>query len=406
MELALFLLLTNTIFLAIVFLLRFNKLIGLLVTIYCWVWGITIYLLAIFSPTSIPFMTYKGIVILYGHFLCILLAAVFTFNSYHRLVNIKRIKISSQTLYFACLALATIGIGMVLYTTDVWTFYIQNQLAELRGELFEQKITVNRYYKFIGNFVYPLAIIGPLYFFRKRKNILVLIVVIVLGGLLSFSNGGKGNLLIVAIILMGAIVYLLYQRNYIFSKVLKRTAVIITIAMLGFFYFISLTRIETKEEFSAFDSIVLINEYFSSSIPSFCQWIEINDVAYLDFNIGQTALLREAGSIVGISNPRTIDHQVVNIPHRFNVFTAFADSLSAFGYIGSLIYYLIIGAILGLIDLIPKNDNTIFIFSTFFLFVCYSLFTDIFFYMIGSWICLSFHFLFKIEDPEKKQLIE
>ena len=406
MELALFLLLTNTIFLASVFLLRFNKLIGLLVTIYCLIWAITIYLLAIFSSASIPFMTYKGIIILYAHFICVLLASLFTFNSFHQLINMQRIKVSSRTLYLVCLILATIGIGMVLYTTDVWTFYIQNQLAELRGELFEQKITVNRYYKFIGNFVYPLAIVGPLYFFRKSKSIWVLVAVILLGALLSFSNGGKGNLLIVVIILIGAIVYLLYQRNYGFPKVLKRAAIILSIAMLSFFYFISLTRVEANEKFSAFDSIVLINEYFSSSIPSFCQWIEINDVAYIDFNIGQTALLREAGSIIGISNPRTIDQQVVNIPHRFNVFTAFADSLAAFGYIGSLIYYLIIGAILGLIDLIPKSDSTIFIFSTFFLFVCYSLFTDIFFYMIGSWICLSFHFLFKIEDRGKKPLIE
>lgn len=401
MEIALFLLSINTIFLGSAILLRYNKLIGLLATIYCFVWGMTIYLLAIFSPSSIPFMTYKGIIIMYGHFLCILLASIFTYNSFQQMIVFKRIEITSKTLYLGCLALAGIGIMMILYTTDVWTYYIQNQLAELRGELFEQKIVVNRYYKLISNFVYPLAIIGPLYFFRRNKNVLILVSIVLLGGLLSFSNGGKGNLLIVVILLIGAIVYLVYQRKYEFPKILKRFAVALSVMMLLFFYFISVTRIENNEEFSAYDNIVLINQYFSSSIPSFCQWIEINQIHYVDFNIGQLALFRELGAMIGIVNPRTIDQQLVNVPHPFNVFTAFADSLAAFGYIGSFIYYLIIGAIMGLVDLIPKSDYSIFIFSTFFLFICYSLFTDVFFYMIGSWICLSFHFLFKVKDPKE-----
>ncbi len=59
MEIALVLLSINTIFLGVVILLKLNKLIGLMVTTYCFVWGVTIYLLAILSPTSLPFITFK-----------------------------------------------------------------------------------------------------------------------------------------------------------------------------------------------------------------------------------------------------------------------------------------------------------------------------------------------------------
>ena len=134
MEIAFLLLFINTIFLGGVILLKMNKLIGLLVTIYCFVWGITIYLLAIFSPTSLPFITVKGIAVIYGHFVCVLAAAVFTFNSYHQLLSVKGISIPSKYLYVGCLVVSGFGISMMLYTADVWSFYVQNQLAELRNK--------------------------------------------------------------------------------------------------------------------------------------------------------------------------------------------------------------------------------------------------------------------------------
>lgn len=386
----------NTIFFGSTLLLRFHKLIGLLATIYLLIWTIAIYLFVIFSSISIPFLTFKGISIIYLHLLAVMLSTFVTFNAYYKLVTVALFPIKIPQFYFIFLALAAVGIGMVLYTTDVWTFYVQNQLAEMRGEILDQNITVNRYWKFMGNFVYPLAIIAPLYFFRKQKNVLVLIAVVVLGALLSFSNGGKGNLLIVILLLMGGIIFFLYHRKVAFPAVLKKTVFLLGVAMLGFFYFINSTRVSEEEGFSIGDSLTLFNQYFTNSIPSFCQWIELNDIPFIDFKIGQTAILREAGSFVGISNPRVIDQQVVNIPQRFNVYTAFADSITAFGWIGSVIYYLLIGAIIGLIDLVPRNDQTLFLFATFFLFSCYSLFTDIFFYMIGSWICVSFYWLFNL----------
>lgn len=403
MEITLFLLALNSVFFSTTILLRFHQLIGLLATIYLLIWTIAIYLFVIFSSISIPFLTYTGISVIYLHLLVVMSATFVTFNAYHKVFAGALLQISIPSFYFFFLGLATLGIFMVLYTTDVWTFYVQNQLAEMRGEILDQNITVNRYWKFMGNFVYPLAIIAPLYFFRQRKNVLALIAVVLLGALLSFSNGGKGNLLIVVLLLMGGIIYFLYHRKVAFPAILKKTVVLLGIAMLGFFYFINSTRVGEDEGFSIGDSVVLFNEYFTNSIPSFCQWIELNDIPLVDFKIGQTAILREAGSFIGIANPRIIDQQVVNIPQRFNVYTAFADSIAAFGWIGSILYYLLIGAIIGLIDLVPRNDQTLFLFSTFFLFACYSLFTDIFFYMIGSWICLSFYWLFNLNPLAKHE---
>lgn len=385
----------NTLFVGFLVLLKMNKLIGLLPSTYGFVWGITIYLLAILSPLSLPFMTYKSIAVLYGHFFCLLSGAVFTYSFFQKPVSFQGISIPSKYLFYGCLIIAGFGIGMMIYTTDVLAFYIQNQLAELRGELLGQKIVINKYYKIMGNMVYPLAIIAPVYFFRKNRNILILIVVVVLGALLSFSNGGKGNLLIVVILLVGGVIYMCTREGYAFPPVLKVSVILLGVVLVGFFYLIGATRFENKDAFSVLDSVVLINTYFSSSIPSFAQWIEINDVPWVDFNIDQLSIVRELASIGGINITRTIDHQIVDIPHPFNVFSAFADSLAAFGYIGSLIYYLLLGAIVGLID---RLDKAPFLFGIFFLFSCYSLFTDIFFYMIGTWICLFFHFMFRLDQ--------
>lgn len=385
----------NTLFLGFVILLKLNKLMGFLATLYCSVWGITIYLLAFLSPLSLPFMTYKSIAVIYGHFFCLVAGAVFAYSFFEKSFSFQKISISSKYLFYGCLIIAGFGILMMLYTTDVLTFYIQNQLAELRGELLGQKIVVNKYYKIMGNMVYPLAIIAPVYFFRKNQNILILIVVVVLGALLSFSNGGKGNLLIVVILLVGGVIYMCTSEKYALPLILKGSAILLIVVLVGFFYLIGATRSEAKDGFSLLDSVELINRYFSSSIPSFSQWMEINNVQWVDFNIDQLSILRELAGIGGVNITRTIDQQVVDIPHPFNVFTAFADSLAAFGYIGSLIYYLLIGAIVGLID---RIDKVPFLFGVFFLFSCYSLFTDIFFYMIGTWICLFFHFMFKIDE--------
>lgn len=385
----------NTLFLGFVLLLQLNKLIGLLTYTYGYVWAITIYLLAIFSPTSLPFVTYTSMAVIYGHFCCLVAGSVFSYTTFTTLFTPKGISVSSKHLFFGCLAIASFGILMMLYTTDVLTFYLQNQLAELRGELFEQKIVVNKYYKLMGNMVYPLAIIAPVYFFRKQQNVLILVAVVVLGALLSFSNGGKGNLLMVVILLAGGVIYMCAYEGHVFPRMLKRLTLVLGVLILVFFYVIGATRTEANASFSGYDSLVLMNQYFSSSIPSLAQWMEINQVGWLNVNIGQLSILRELAGIVGVNAPRVVDQQLVHIPHPFNVFTAFADSLSAFGYIGSLVYYLFIGAILGLIDRAGKSP---FLFGLFFLFICYSLFTDIFFYMIGTWICLTFHFLFLVDE--------
>jgi oligosaccharide repeat unit polymerase len=205
----------------------------------------------------------------------------------------------------------------------------------------------------------------------------------------------------VLILLAGGIAYKAWQQDQGLTKGIKRLGIIGIILLVGFFYFIALSRVAEGQEFSLGDNFRLINEYYSSSIPAFCAWVDQNHLPWLNFDIGQFSILREVAGFLQLSIERTIDHQVVNIPHPFNVFTGLADSIAAFGYLGSLLYFGLMGWFIGMIDVKTKGDHVIFLFASFFLFAVYSLFTDIYFYMIGSWICLAFHFIFRINEKQE-----
>lgn len=400
MELTIFTFLANFLVFAGIVLLRYYRLIGLLATSYAIVWTMTIFALLVFSPQSVAYLTYKGLGLIYTHLLCLVVAAGFSYQSISQVRYFTGFLIRPGTLFYVTFLIAALGLGLILYTIDIWAFYIQNQLANLRGELFEQTIVINRYFKLMGNMTYPLAMIAALYYYQRSKQWWILALAVLLGGLLSLASAGKGNLLMVMILLGGGILFMALQRGLGFPSNLKKLGIVLAVGLLIFFYFIGITRLVEGEEFSIYDNLVLINEYFSSSIPAFCVWLESNDLPLINLEFGQFALLRELGGMVGLDQVRTIDHQVVHIPHPFNVYTALADSISAFGYVGSLIYYILIGWVIGMLDVRPRDNQPIFLFATFFLFVVYSLFTDVFFYMIGSWICLAFHFMFRIStDP-------
>lgn len=393
-------LLVNTLLFSAILLLRYNKLIGILATTYGLVWTLTLYSLLLFSPESLPFLTVKGLSLIYIHLLVLMGVSALSYHSIREVWSMGRISITAKTLFYVCLGISGIGLLFILMTIDIWAFFIQNQLANLRGELFEQTIVINKWYKLMGNFTYPLAIIAPLYYYNGPRKLWILLVAALCGVLLTLSSAGKGNLLMVLILLAGGMVYKAWQQDQGLTKGIKRIGIIGIILVLGFFYFIALSRVEEGQEFSLADNFTLINEYYSSSIPAFCAWIDQNHISWLNFDLGQLSILREVAGFLSLSVERTIDHQVVNIPHPFNVFSALADSISAFGYIGSLIYYGLIGWIIGMVEVKTKGDHVIFLFATFFLFVVYSLFTDIYFYMIGSWMCLAFHFLFRIEERQ------
>jgi oligosaccharide repeat unit polymerase len=153
------------------------------------------------------------------------------------------------------------------------------------------------------------------------------------------------------------------------------------------------------------NSLGIANEiisYFTFSIPAFSIWLRTYNWSWLNFDISQLSIFREVLNLLGIPIERTIDKVIVYIPEQFNVFTSFADSISAFGVVGSFIYYLLIGSLFKFLDYRKGLAVYPFLFSTFFLFSIYSLFTDIFFFMFGSFICLSFHFLFKVNFEKNK----
>lgn len=377
--------------------LYYLKLLGKLLFFYYMYWAIAIFVFTFFSQISLEYMTYKGVLLIYSFLLIMYAPSLVIYKLQKNGRDIKFFDINITYLYWGLFTASAIGLLMIYFTTDVIGHYAANELATLRGELLEGEVSVNRYYKILGNFVYPFAVAGPIYYFRKRQSWFIMALPIALGIALSFANGGKGNLLIIVILLIGSVCFFTLKRNCVLPPSLKKMGFFLVGLILVFFGVINATR--TAEGNGGFDFLSTVdgvNKYFTNSIPAFCLWLNNNNNSFFGGEIQYFSLIRELGSIIGVHGVRTIDQQVVYIPQFFNVYTSYAEGIQAFGYIGALFYYICIGGVIGLLDSKMKNDNKVFLYSTFFLFIFYSLFADIFFYMIGSWMCLSFYFLFRI----------
>jgi len=291
---------------------------------------------------------------------------------------------------------------LLVYTIDLKKYLIANQVAILRDDIFSQNISVDKRYKMLANFIYPLSIVSGMIFFKTKKT-KFLLRLLILSIIFSLLNGGKGSILIILILFFSVILNNYSKLESGFKQKIRKLIFFVFLIVLFYLSYISISRsLLSKSETDSFGIVNEIISYFTFSIPAFSVWLNTFKWNWFNFDISQLSIFRELLNLLGIPSERTIDKVIVYIPEQFNVFTSFADSISAFGLLGSLLYYLFIGTSFKFLDYRKRGDVYPFLFSIFFLFSIYSLFTDIFFYMFGTFICLAFHFLFKINYNSNK----
>ena len=313
-------------------------------------------------------------------------------------VRIPKIPIEIMHIYFILFALSFLGTILIAYSINLKQYILEQQIVQLRDDGFEGNININKYFKFLSNFIYPFSVVAGMAFSRY-KNFYLLFALVSTALVFSLINGGKGSLLIISILFIGGLIFSSSRFTKAENGKLKWGLTFMAILLMVYIVYISYSRMlaDNKE----FDLKAILKEifiYFSYSIPAFSKWLSISNLSYLGFDLRQLSISREIVAFGGGHIDRVVDKTIVYIPEQFNVFTAFGDSILAFGYIGSLLYYTFIGGIIRLIDKNRKDNKMPFLYALFFLFVSYSLFTDIFFFMIGAWLCLLFNFIFKIKE--------
>ena len=347
------------------------------------------------------YVTIFSLVILFFHFLFFSLGYI-SFPSNFNFEILPKINISGKNLYNILLAITILGITLLIYTIDLKKYIIENQVAILRDDIFSQNISVDKRYKMLANFIYPLSIVSGIIFIKTKKT-KYLLILLILSIIFSLLNGGKGSILIILSLFFSVILNNYSKLESVFKKKIRKLIIFVFLIVLFYLGYITISRSLMSN--SETDSLGIANEiisYFTFSIPAFSIWLKTFNWSWFNFDISQLSIVREVLNLSGFPIERTIDKVIVYIPEQFNVFTSFADSISAFGIVGSLIYYLLIGSSFKFLDYRTGVVMYPFLFSTFFLFSIYSLFTDIFFFMFGTYICLGFHFLFKINFENNK----
>jgi oligosaccharide repeat unit polymerase len=366
----------------------------MLITSLCATWIAVTLIIFFFNQPVIPYLTYFGISIIYLHFLVVIGGHLF----YKWFIN-KRIKsyyMVTATLslsYYIVLILSSIGVIWSLTRVNLIDALIKNELMEMRAKGFDEEITIPKQIVILSNFIYPLAVIGTCFsLFTKRYFLLILTFLLFIT--YSLANGGKGNLLILSILSLGTSLYLYkWKLIKLDSKVIK-IVIAFVIVIFSFISYINYTRIGNTGEVSISDVLIV---YTSDSVPAFCQLLKETKLELIKFDLSDHDLMKELSALFGGNKiKRAIDQNNVYIPEGFNVFTSFADSILAFGLIGSLFYYFIIGIMFSYAESKTVKLSRLFLFSVLFLFVIYSLFVDVFFFMMGSWYCLMFYFLIDI----------
>jgi len=365
-----------------------------------WILALTTLILSNYQIVN-TYITFFSLFIIFFHFLFFGLGYIL-FPSNLNFKYLPKINISGKYLYNVLLIITILGITLLIYTIDLKKYIIANQVAILREDIFSQNISIDKRFKMLANFIYPLSIVSGLIFIKTKKT-KYLFILLIISIIFSLLNGGKGSILIILTLFFSIILNNYAILHVYFKNKIRKLIIFVFLIVLFYFGYISNSRsVMSKAETNSLGIANEIISYFTFSIPAFSIWLRTYNWSWLNFDISQLSIFREVLNLLGIPIERTIDKVIVYIPEQFNVFTSFADSISAFGVVGSFIYYLLIGSLFKFLDYRKGLAVYPFLFSTFFLFSIYSLFTDIFFFMFGSFICLSFHFLFKVNFEKNK----
>lgn len=379
-------------FLFLLHLLKKNKMSNVLITTFTLMWLIVFATIVIFNEIALPYISLTGLLIIFAHIFIVICGSWFFNIQKSRIKKSKRflIKKPIKSMYFLLLFLSFIGIYTLLSHIDLKEAILNNELAKLRGDMLSTEVEIPIQATIFMNFLYPFAIITPIFSFLVNKKKYFIFISFLIFILFSLSSGGKGGIVILTILMFGAILFLIKHKLLKIDRSIKFVT-----AFLAFMIFVFMAYINSTRSFDSKESNVFV-VYFTNSVPSFCQLLIQKEWSLFDFNFNDHIITRVTSGLMGTPKLWQMDKNIVYVPEGFNVFSSFANSVFSLGLIGSLVYYFFIGMLMSYANQKAKSLNKIFLFSILFLFSFYSFFVDVFYFMAGSWYCILFYFFIGI----------
>lgn len=384
------------IILVILIVLKKYKQSNMLLTTFTLVWVFVFITLICFNDNAFQYVTVAGVLIIFANIFMVIFGNLFFLIGNNK--NIKPLsylfKIPVNSMYFVVLFLSVVGCYILLSRINIVEVLINQQLANLRGDLLSHEIVIPKAAVVFLNFLYPFAIVTALYTLVGRKKILVLIFSFLLFVLFSLSTGGKGGIVVLTVLLFGSTIFLIKENILNIDKRLKYVVFLFILLIFLFMAFINSSRGAESES----NTEVFVT-YFSNSVPAFCQLLNQKEWSLLAFNLNDHSIVRTLSGLLGYPAEWSMDKNIVWVPpNGFNVFTSFADSVFSLGLIGSFVYYFFIGVIMAYANKKSERLNRIFLFSVLFLFSFMSFYVDVFYFLAGSWYCLLFYFFIGINS--------
>lgn len=382
---------------AIYFLKRYKITNFLLLTFLC-IWIFVFTTLIFLNHKALDYVTLSGIFIIFLHIIILILGNLFFLTWTKKVLNVKLylFQMKIDRIYVFLFVLVFFGIYMFLSRVNLLEVLMNQEIANLRGDLLSHEIVLPKIVTIFLNFFYPFSIISALYCLRDPRKMLFLFGSFVSFILFSLLSGGKGGIITLTVLLFGAIIFMVKENFIKFDKRLQLITIVCVCSIVLFIVFINSTRGPGSEK-----NVDVFVTYFSNSVPAFCQLLNQKNWVFLDFNINDHTIFRTCSGVFGNSVEWAMDKNIVWVPpNGFNVFTSFADSVYSLGLIGSFIYYFLIGIIMSYASAKTKSINRIFLFSILFLFSFMSFFVDVFYFMAGSWYCILMYLLIKIGLPD------
>ena len=345
-------------------------------------------LLLLFNPAAWQFLTWLGV-------MCILVThAVFALGKSIGSVRLRKSsnkrapRISARQpyqangilpLFYVILPAAIFGVIGTFISTGGFTPMIDGSIAEMRGNLLGGELRVPLFYRVCANLMYPSLLIGTFVTTRVygRRHWGRFIVIPMLCPLLySLSMGGKGCLIISASI----VIWTIFLAKGV--RAAFRPFLLILGAVVVFSAFITYTRPDT------FGTLATLNIYVYGPLVALPQYLaEHSTIEWYNVRFEDLAIVREISNALGATFSRSIDQTTVNIPLPYNVFTCIPEWLGAFGVLGSIFLILSIGIACGFADT-RGSSKYIMLRVVLYVYLSFSLFADLSFFMIGWWICL------------------
>ena len=276
-----------------------------------------------------------------------------------------------------------VGSVLQLRMTGAWAIADLSEIYEIRDLVVGKFFVVPSYQRALVAFAYPASVLGAvlycLYAGYTLRGMLIFLPLMVLL-MMSFASGGRGALLIGSSLIIWQIVA--------FSVASKRMAIkdpaiiCLMLVVTGYCSLIFVIRAEVE----GFNEIEAFVRYFSGPLLALGELLSSVDVDIIAFQADQFAIIREASNLLGGNVERTIDNNIAFVPFKTNVFSALGEHYLYFGYLGTLIFYFLLGLVFSSIQSIHRPFMIFGGGACFYTYSTFTIFADVSMFIVGWWL--------------------